>query len=232
MSELERNEFHTREQLDCALAQHVSELLIEAIAARGKATLVVSGGTTPVGFFKLLSKQVLDWKRVIVTLADERWVDADHDASNEWFVGKNLLINNASKASFIPLITGHVSPYDAEQALNSLLDKIGTIDVLVLGMGVDGHTASLFPNTLSLKEGININSKQSFIGVMPLVAPHQRISMTLARLLNSRKIIFHITGVEKRVVFEKACAEFNPQILPISALLHQAITPVALYWSE
>ena len=232
MSKLSKQEFQTREQLDHALAQHVSELLIEAIAIRGNATLVVSGGTTPLGFFGLLSKQHLDWKRVLVTLADERWLEDTHQDSNTRLVKEHLLVNEAAAAKFLPLKTNDSDPYDAIESLQNSFAEIGEIDVLILGMGVDGHTASLFPNTSSLTEGLNIKSKQSFIGVVPLVAPHKRISMTLTRLLSSRKVIVHITGVEKRAVFEKACGEFSPRKMPISALIYEAINPIALYWAE
>ncbi|MBW2942236.1 6-phosphogluconolactonase [Zhongshania aquimaris] len=232
MSKLSKQEFQTREQLDQALAQHVSELLIEAIAIRGNATLVVSGGTTPLGFFGLLSKQHLDWKRVLVTLADDRWLSEHHQDSNARLVKEHLLVNQAAHASFLSLKTEDLDPDDAIEGLQNSFAEIGEIDVLILGMGADGHTASLFPNTPSLQEGLNIKSRQSFIGVMPLVAPHQRISMTLARLLNSRKVIVHITGVEKRAVFETACDGFSPRKMPISALIYEAINPIALYWAE
>lgn len=232
MSELKKHEFQTRGQLDQDLAQYVSELLIDAIAIRGEATLVVSGGTTPLGFFELLSKQVLDWKRVLVTLADERWLSGNHQESNTRLVKEHLLVNQAASAKFYSLKTDDPDPQDAVRKLQDSFPVAGEIDVLILGMGNDGHTASLFSDSESFIEGLNLKSEQSFIGIRPTRAPHKRISMTLPRLLNSRQIIVHITGAEKRTVFEKACVEFNSLLLPISVLLHQASNPIALYWVE
>jgi len=95
--------FENSSALDIALVNHVAERLSESIARCGSASLVVSGGRTPKGFFHLLSQHPLDWKNVTVTLADERWVDPSNEASNEKLVRENLLINKAAKASFVSL---------------------------------------------------------------------------------------------------------------------------------
>ena len=100
------NDFASREQLDQTLAEKVSGLLESAIAAKGKASIAVSGGSTPKGFFNKLSKMPIDWKKVTITLADERWVDINSDASNTRLVHEHLLQDNAAAAKFFHLKQG------------------------------------------------------------------------------------------------------------------------------
>jgi len=102
-------EFENASALDIALSEKVSGLLEASIETQGSASLVVSGGRTPMGFFHLLSQHVLDWSKVTVLLADERWVDADHADSNEKLVRENLLINEASQANYLALKTVRIS---------------------------------------------------------------------------------------------------------------------------
>ena len=138
-------EFENASALDVALVKQVVDLLSEAIEIHEVASLVVSGGRTPQGFFHLLSQQALDWSKVTVTLADERWVDPDHKDSNEKLVRENLLINEASSARFLPLKSSSSSAVEGEDSLEQSLSAIDTFTVVILGMGDDGHTASLFP---------------------------------------------------------------------------------------
>ena len=146
-------EFENTSALDIELAEKVAALLAADIQARGKASLVVSGGRTPMGFFHLLSQQLLDWSSVTVTLADERWVDADHQDSNEKLVRENLLINEAHQAQFISLKSAAKNAVDAESECEQALASAGQFTVVILGMGDDGHTASLFPGTEALALG-------------------------------------------------------------------------------
>jgi 6-phosphogluconolactonase len=225
-------EFENTSALDIELAEKVAALLAADIQARGKASLVVSGGRTPMGFFHLLSQQLLDWSSVTVTLADERWVDADHQDSNEKLVRENLLINEAHQAQFISLKSAADNAVDAESECEQALASAGQFTVVILGMGDDGHTASLFPGTEALALGLDMNSGRTAIAVTPTAAPHQRMSMTLPRLLNAGQVIIHISGSSKQDVLLAAQNGDNAAELPIRAILGQQVAPLSVYWAK
>ena len=225
-------EFENTSALDIELAEKVAALLAADIQARGKASLVVSGGRTPMGFFHLLSQQLLDWSSVTVTLADERWVDADHQDSNEKLVRENLLINEAHQAQFISLKSAAENAVDAESECEQALASAGQFTVVILGMGDDGHTASLFPGTEALALGLDMNSGRTAIAVTPTAAPHQRMSMTLPRLLNAGQVIIHISGSSKQDVLLAAQNGDNDAELPIRAILGQQVAPLSVYWAK
>lgn len=232
MSELHSKIFSSRPVLDAHLAQDVVEALKNSLAQRGQAILVVSGGSTPVHFFQTLSRQSLDWEKVVVTLADDRWVEPNHSDSNEKLVRENLLVNEACAARFLPLKNDADTPQAGEEKLEPTLQTLGKFSVVILGMGADGHTASLFPGARALDAGLDLDSGNNCIAVTPLNAPHDRMSMTLPRLLDTEHLIVHITGGEKKTVFERAEAVNDPQSLPMSAVIHQDRVPVTLYWAE
>ena len=225
-------EFENTSALDIELAEKVAALLAADIQARGKASLVVSGGRTPMGFFHLLSQQLLDWSSVTVTLADERWVDADHQDINEKLVRENLLINEAHQAQFISLKSAAENAVDAESECEQALASAGQFTVVILGMGDDGHTASLFPGTEALALGLDMNSGSTAIAVTPTAAPHQRMSMTLPRLLNAGQVIIHISGSSKQDVLLAAQNGDNAAELPIRAILGQQVAPLSVYWAK
>mgnify|MGYP003957894975 FL=1 len=225
-------EFENTSALDIELAEKVAALLAADILARGKASLVVSGGRTPMGFFHLLSQQLLGWSSVTVTLADERWVDADHQDSNEKLVRENLLINEAHQAQFISLKSAAENAVDAESECEQALASAGQFTVVILGMGDDGHTASLFPGTEALALGLDMNSGRTAIAVTPTAAPHQRMSMTLPRLLNAGQVIIHISGSSKQDVLLAAQNGDNAAELPIRAILGQQVAPLSVYWAK
>jgi 6-phosphogluconolactonase len=225
-------EFENTSALDIELSAKVAKLLVADIAETGSASLVVSGGRTPMGFFHLLSQQMLDWSKVSITLADDRWVDADHADSNEKLVRANLLINEAHQATFIGLKNSAADAIVGEPEAEQALAAVGKFTVLILGMGDDGHTASLFPGADALALGLDMDSGRTCIGVTPTAAPHQRISMTLPRLLDSQQIIIHISGAGKQQVLEQAQAGDDVEALPIRAILKQQQAPLAIYWAK
>lgn len=225
-------EFENASALDIALSEKVAAMLAVSIEEQGSASLVVSGGRTPMGFFHLLSQQVLDWSKVTVLLADERWVDAGHADSNEKLVRENLLINEASQATYLALKNSAEQAVDGEAECEAALAGLDTFTVLILGMGDDGHTASLFPGSEALAEGLDMNSGRSCIAVTPLHAPHQRMSLTLPRLLNSQQIVIHISGPSKQEVLQKAQAGDDVMELPIRSILQQQQAPLSIYWAK
>lgn len=229
---MELVEFENTSALDIALSEKVAKLLAADIAATGAASLVVSGGRTPMGFFHLLSQQSLEWRKVSISLADERWVDAGHADSNEKLVRENLLINEAHQAQFIGLKNSASDAVAGEAETERALAAVGQFTVVILGMGDDGHTASLFPGADALPLGLDMNSGRACVGVTPTAAPHERISMTLPRLLDSQQIIIHISGAGKQQVLEQAQTAGDIEALPIRAILNQQRTPLGIYWAK
>lgn len=223
--------FDTRAALDVALAEQVSARLACAITARGSATLVVSGGKTPIHFFEQLSRIAISWRDVRVLLADERWLEPDHKDSNEKLVREHLLQNAAAAARFQPFKTAAQSAALGQPECEAWLAQSPTFDVVILGMGDDAHTASLFPGSAALAEGLALTTATQCLAVQPLTAPYERISMTLVRLLNSRMLCLHICGDEKKQLVHQALNCPDPLQMPIAAVLRQSQTPLNIYWA-
>lgn len=225
-------EFKDSPTLVAALAGQVADLLRSAIKERGQASLVVSGGSTPVPFFAALSALALDWRQVVVTLADERWVDPMDADSNEHLVRQHLLQNRAAVARFVGLKNEALSAVQGEKECAERLALLPRpFDVLVLGMGKDGHTASLFPQAARLGEALNMDSGTLCLAITPPAAPHERMTLTLPALLQSRQIILHLVGPDKRAVYERALAKGPVAEMPIRAVLGQAFAPVTVFWA-
>ncbi len=224
--------FQDAEELAERLSEHVAQRLKEAIAKRGHGVLVVSGGSTPLPLFEHLSSQDIPWEKVFITLADERWVEPDDADSNEHLVRNHLLKNRAARARFIGLKTDEASAGQGEMACEKRLREIPTpFDIVVLGMGGDGHTASLFPGASRLAAATAMDSGRRCMAITPATAPHERMTLTLPALLNSREIILHITGEKKWQVYEKAAAKGPEDQMPIRYILRQKQVPVTVWWA-
>jgi 6-phosphogluconolactonase len=225
--------FPDRLALAAALAGEIKVDLEEAIAARGAASLVVSGGRTPVKLFEQLSAEKLDWSKAWVTLADERWVDTAAEASNERLVREKLLAGPAGAAHFVGLKNPAPAPEaGADWATRALTRVPHPFDVVVLGMGEDGHTASLFPSSMALARALDPAAAPACIAINALVAPHARVSLNLAALLDSRRIVLHIEGDTKWQVYQRARTPGTTAELPVRAILQQKEVPVDVYWSS
>src|SRR5688572_1848424 len=199
---IDLQKFNDKTAMIAALADRIISGLQASIDARGAASLIVSGGTTPKALFEVLAERELPWRSVTVSLADERWVDAASPDSNEHLVRSSLLIGKAAAAQFVPLKARRGSPRQSESACEKALKKIPSpFDVVLLGMGDDGHTASLFPQAEGLTEALDMNSGRHCKAItpknLPAHAPYPRMSMTLPRLLDSRRIVLMITGQSK-----------------------------------
>jgi len=229
-----RKEFFTdRTALTTALADAVCERLDRAISSRGRATLAVSGGSTPKPLFEALSRRELAWEKVTVLLVDERWVAADDPASNEHLVRTSLLQNRAAAANFIPMRSAAAQPREDEAACSERLRPLFPLDLILLGMGSDGHTASLFPGTDRLDQAMALErgKKKICMAIRPPAAPHERMTLTLAAILDSREIFIHIVGVGKKAVLEKALAHGPAEDMPIRAIVRQEQVPVTVFWA-
>jgi 6-phosphogluconolactonase len=215
-----------------ALCGQLAASLNSAIAARGLASLVVSGGKTPVKLFELLRTEALDWSRVCVALADERWVDPADPASNEKLVRDVLLKDAAAAARFIGLKNAAPTPgLGAVSAWETFARIPRPFDAVVLGMGDDGHTASLFPGSPNLPSALNPAAAAGCVGMWSPVAPHPRLSLNLSALLDSRRIVVLITGTEKWHTYWAASADGPMQEMPVRAVLRQRRTPVEVMWA-
>lgn len=224
------NRYANTDALNKAFARKIITLLSSGIRENGTASLIVSGGRTPVALFKALSHASIDWSKVNITLADERWVDGDDDASNAKLVRANLLVNNAANANFIDLKTEHQNAEDAVQACTEMLEVMQRpFDVLILGMGEDGHTASLFPCSEQIHQGLDLDSANTFIAVQPKTAPNQRMSLTLPALLDSKNVFLHLTGEAKKNVIKEALSGSDEAAMPIRAVINN--TDVVLVWA-
>ena len=209
--------FDARDALAESLARDVADELLRAIEAKGKATLAVSGGSTPTLFFDKLSQAELPWHRVTVTLIDERQVPETSERSNARLVRAHLLQNNAAAAVFVPLYgnaeAAHASPFD----------------VAILGMGNDGHTASFFPGGDRLEEAIDSATPSRLIEMKAPGAGEARLTFTLPVIEAAGRLALHIEGADKKLVLDKALEDGPAADMPVRAVLRGA-TPVTLYW--
>ena len=210
--------YDDRAELDLALTEAITTQLNKGIATRGTASLVVSGGSTPKGLFQTLSSSELDWTKVTVLLADERWVPETHADSNSAIVKSLLLQGAAAAAKWIDFGAGR-DDADIEVArVAEILSAMGTFDVVILGMGTDSHTASLFPCSIELPEGLS--TTDPVLMTHPTTAPHRRLSLSKFRLLKTELGIIHLIGKSKLEVYKKATARDDDDMHPISHFAH------------
>lgn len=224
--------FGDRETLIAALKTHIEQALHHALETRTRASIAVSGGSTPAPLYQALAQSPLDWQRTDITLTDERFVPADHADSNEAMLRRTLLSGEASHANFIPLTRAIDT---AEQAAQMSSDALGQMqlpmDLVILGMGNDMHTASLFPDAPELADALNPAQNQRCLALHPASSEHARLSMSLNTLLNSREIVLLITGQDKQETLQQALKCDTIEKAPIAAILLQDKVPVHIYWS-
>ena len=257
------------------LARDTASHLQQAVEARGSGCLLVSGGSTPIPFFRALSDEDIDWAKVSVALVDERWVTSDHKDSNERLVRENLLVEKASHAHFISSVSdmneidgiavdsndetttaAKALPGYAKKMHSLLQAHAGAFDVTVLGMGNDGHTASLFPassvshsgrvltdhlhiactksgaskSQLSAESDKDLSASELVTQVQPNCAPHERLSLSYSGIFKSRMLMLHIVGQQKREVLSQALELDDHTVFPIAAVFRHA-DPV-VYWCD
>lgn len=237
MSLCTEHTFDSTAALSAALATDVAQRLQRAIGERGQASLAVSGGKSPVPLFAALRQHPLPWAQVTVLLVDERVVPHTHADSNTALVRQHLLQGAAAAARFVPFFEDNpdIDTLAASDeglaalanAANARLDGLPLpLDVVLLGMGEDGHTASLFPGAPGLAHALH--SGDAVAGVRPATAPHARLTLTLPRLLQARHVALSISGAAKRAVYAQACAS-ESEALPVSLVLHRRTAPVATW---
>lgn len=216
--------FASREAMAERLADVIEAVLARALAERGSAALAVSGGRAPAGLYGALSRRRLDWGHVSAVLVDERWVPPGVEGSNETFVHGSLARNEATGLNLIGLWSNAPSPAVGLPAAAARLSRIAeSFDAVVLGMGVDGHTASWFPHAAGLSEALReegvrlaaVKARPSAVAGAHL----ERITLTLDALKDARFICLLMNGAEKRATFEKALKEGPVEAMPVRAIL-------------
>ena len=227
--------FQTAQQCALQLAKDIAYQLHNLIEENGKAYLAVSGGSTPIPFFEALSEQEIHWSSVAITLVDERWVTESDPLSNAALVRRHLLKNNAVDAYFLPLYSESASPEDGYmQCENASLEQFPRCDLAVLGMGLDGHTASWFPNSQHLHACFDINSAARYCPIMDVPNSPARMTVTWSWLAECRQIYLHFDGPEKADLFEKimnAGDETDIYQWPVAQLIKQSESPLNIYRS-
>jgi 6-phosphogluconolactonase len=222
--------FDSRTLASRASARYVAAAIRQRLEESPKAALIVSGGSTPAECFRILADTDLKWDRVQILPSDERCVHANHDASNEGMIRRLLVTNCAAEANLVTMYNEELLPEDQCSFFEEKLESISQpFAISLLGMGADGHFASLFPDSDEIDEGLNPNSDRDCMLVRTSACSHPRISLTMATLLDSTEILLLFFGAAKREIYEQA--KHHDSAYPLSRLLHQQRTPVRTIWA-
>jgi 6-phosphogluconolactonase len=222
--------FSSRSLASVAAAQRVAGAIRRSLAVQPQAALVVSGGSTPEDTFQLLADTDLRWDKVHIMLSDERCVPVDHEASNEGMIRRLLVTHRAASAKLVSIYESELSPEDQCGAVTEKLKSVPSpFSISLLGMGEDGHFASLFPDFDRLKEGADPDSDLRCMLVRTAASPHPRITLTMSTLLQCNEILLLFFGDTKRETYERA--KLPDGDYPVSRLLQQQRTPVHTIWA-
>jgi len=221
--------YSTPGELAEALADRIADALSAGLRHRGQATLAVSGGRTPVALFQALSRRRLDWHRVIATLVDERFVPPEDPRSNARLVREHLRTGEAARLGFVPLYRPTATVEEAARAAAvSVAGLPRPFDVVVLGMGTDGHTASFFPDAPDLAALLANEAQREVLPVVAQSAGEPRLTLPLQTICSARLLVVHIEGEEKKRVLTEAAAGADR---PVSAVFAHAVDGVQIYWA-
>ncbi len=229
--------FKTREELFNALSLACQRHLDKDLNDKGTACFMVSGGSTPAPLYQALSQAELDWDKIHVALVDERWVDESHEASNAALIKKTLLINKAANTPFTGMKNSAETAEQGQPETEAQYRKLPRpFTISILGMGNDGHTASLFPHAQGLTEALSEDNQQLTAAILAKQSNvtgenTERLTLTLNGLLQSKRLIILLTGDEKLAVFRNALQEGPIEDMPVRAVLKQNKVPVELYWA-
>jgi len=221
--------FENSEALIDELCRRILVDLKSAIDARGISSIAFSGGSTPKKLFNKLSCSELEWEKVIITLVDERWVEQDSDNSNEKLVRTFLLKDRAKEAKFISLKNSSLSAKEGISECKAFLKEIPKLDVVILGMGNDAHTASFFPNAKELEEAYSTD--EVCLASTATVEPKERITLSKSFLLQADSIILHIEGEQKKEVFDKALNSSDTFKMPILSMMQREEPMMEVYYA-
>lgn len=223
-------EFPDRMVASEAAAGLLANSIRTRLDTQDRCSIVVSGGSTPGPCFDRLSMMPLEWSRVTVIPSDERWVPPDHPDSNERLIRERLLVKKAAAGQILPFFRKDVEPQAAVSLIERDLAALATpFSCALLGMGEDGHFASLFPDFDGLKKALDPDSEEPCLVVKTSGSPHLRISLSLAALLDAEVTILLMFGAAKRRVFEAAAA--GNTTYPIESLIWRSAGPLTVLWA-
>lgn len=235
MANITEKFFDTKEALTAELSASLEQSLLSGIEQDGRAVLMVSGGSSPAPAYKHLSTLELDWKNIDIAMVDERWVDVDHEKSNEAFIKSTLLQNHAAGANFITMknaaATAEQGSEECEKAFQQLKKSF---DVTILGMGPDGHTASLFPHAQGLDHGLTTSQRVCAINAIESDVTGsitERMTLTLSAIAQSKVVKLLISGEEKLAVYKAAKAGGEVNDMPLRAVLNHPTINIEVYWA-
>lgn len=231
MSQISEYKFERKDMLFPQLLTDVMAGLSAALNQRDKAAMLLSGGTSPGQLYHMMSQEDLDWSKVWFGLSDERWVAADHADSNEKLAHDTLLQHKAAAANFIGIKSDEDDVMAGQKVSDQQLQSLPRpFDLTLLGMGLDGHTASLFPDSPDVAAALDENNRMLCHPIRRGENETPRMTMTMTALLQSQEIKLLIFGEEKWQVYQKALEHKSPA-QPVSYILHQAQIPVSVYWA-
>jgi 6-phosphogluconolactonase len=227
-------DYDSAEELAEAVAGDVGFIIDSALDARGSALIALPGGKTPFAALELLSQQKRSWKHVTIVPTDDRIVDVTSPLSNVAMLAKMFL----PKGGRVIPLTGGATAADYKMSGKAadarLADLPWPIDLVWLGMGADGHTASIFPGP-DLEEALNGPKERRALGVMPeplpVEAPVPRVTLSKASILSARTLLMTITGDDKKAVLEKAIEDGTSSRVPIGLVLADCELPIDIHWA-
>jgi len=226
--------FSAKDDMIAAAVEFMSGHIDAALSQERKAGLLLSGGSSPRPIYEALSEKNVAWERVNIGLVDERWVEPGQDGSNQDFIHASLLQNKAKSANFIGMKSAHETAALGAAEINKRYEAaFNPVDLCVMGMGLDGHTASWFPGAQDLDIALDIHHKdivcaQNAAGC-PVAGSHpERITLTLPAVMAARHIILLIAGDEKKAVFDAAVNK-SVKDAPVKALLN-AGSKLTVFW--
>lgn len=230
MSSSRIESFDTREALYDAAASMLISALSAGVAKHGASGFAATGGTTPAPVYDRMAEMAAPWDRITVTLTDERFVPPSHPGSNESLVRRHLLVGQAAKAQFAPLYFDGADPEACAREAQAGVAAALPFGAVLLGVGTDGHFASLFPGSPILAEGLDPATERL---VLAAPAGHPapdipRLSLTLAALTRTDLIVLLVTGAAKRQLLEDPV---DPT-LPVASILKQDRATVRILWAE
>jgi 6-phosphogluconolactonase len=236
MSNITEKFFDSKEQYNQALGEDLAVCLSNGIKNDGRAVLMVSGGSSPAPAYKYLSALDLGWDKIDIAMVDERWVDESHEKSNEAFIKSTLMQDKASSANLVTMKNEAATAIDGQPLCQQAYAELKDIfDVTILGMGPDGHTASLFPHANGLSEALTTTDIVAAIDAIKSDVTGditERMTLTRAGILKSKVIKLLISGDEKLAVYNEAKNGGDVADMPLRAILQQSDVPVEVYWTK
>ena len=229
---IEFHEFKNTEDTIGALAQKISAEIQQTLSEQTECSLALAGGNTPKPLYQHLSQQALPWHKINATLTDERWLEPSDASSNQNMIWHSLIQNKAVEINFVPLKNPYATPELGKAECEAILNQtIPSLDLVVLGMGDDGHFASIFPNMENTQSLLNISNHQKCEAANP-ENKEPRMSLSLSYLLTAKHIYLLISGNDKKTIIDSVLErKAEHTAYPVCSLLMQTGTPISIYWS-